>query len=209
MKRQTGFTLIEILVAVAIFGLLSIAAYTVLDSGMRSKQQTETRLEHLAQLQRLFHTLNQDFQYIVPRKTRNELGDLEPLLKGESDLAGEYFELAFSRSHWRNPAGFRRSQLQYVQYRIEDKQIFRRHRVFLDAAPNTPEIDRLLAKDIESVRIQFKVQEEQWSDQWGRFSDQASIPSAIRIQVTSALLGEIERYYHLPKFEVTKEAEEI
>jgi general secretion pathway protein J len=201
MIRSKGFTLIEILVAVAIFGLLSIAAYTVLDSGMRSQQQAETRLEHLAQLQRLFHTLNQDIQYLVPRQTRDDLGDLEAFLGGESDLAGQQFELHLTRSRWRNPADYPRSHLQRVEYRFEDEQVIRKHRVFLDKVSNSPEVDRLIAKDIESIRIQFKDVNGQWQDQWGRFEGQANnLPSAILIQVRSKLLGDIERFYLLTPF---------
>ena len=201
MRRQAGFTLIEILVAVAIFGMLSIAAYTVLDSGMRSKQQAETRLEHLAQLQRLFHTLNQDIQYMVPRQTRNELGDREALISGESDLGGQLFQLALTRSNWRNPADFRRSHLQRVEYRVEDEQVFRKHRVFLDKVSNTPEVDRLMVKDIEAIRIQFRNEGGTWQDQWGQFDAAGtSMPRAIQIQVTSKLFGEIERYYMLTPF---------
>ena len=146
---------------------------------------------------------------MVPRRTRNELGDLDPLLKGESDISGEFFELAFTRSRWRNPAGFARSQLQYVQYEIEDNQIIRRHRVFLDMAPNATEVERLMASDIQAVRIQFKAQEEQWIDQWGRFGGQNGVPTAIRIQVTSSLLGDIERFYHLTQFDIAKEETDL
>ena len=185
----------------AIFGLLSIAAYTVLDSGMRSKQQAEIRLEHLAQLQRFFHTLNQDLQYYAPRQTRNEFGDKAALLSGSSDLSGEVFDLSFSRSRWRNPAGFPRSHLQNVQYRLEDKQVIRRHWVFLDKSSNSSHVDRLMAKDIEAVRLQFKVDETLWVDQWGQFGNELTrLPIAIKVQVTSAMLGEIERYYLLTQY---------
>ena len=136
MTSQKGFTLIEVLVAVAIFGMLSVAAYTVLDSGMRSQRQSEERLSHLAEIQRLFFNMSQDIAYISKRPSRNDLGDVEPLLYGESEVSGQGFKMAFNRTNWRNPAAFPRSHMQHVEYRFEDEKIFRKHRVFLDMAPN-------------------------------------------------------------------------
>ncbi|MEL0068585.1 MAG: type II secretion system minor pseudopilin GspJ [Gammaproteobacteria bacterium] len=199
MNGQRGFTLIEVLVAVAIFGMLSVAAYTVLDSGMRSQKQSEERLSHLAELQRLFFNISQDFAYISKRPSRNDLGDLEPLLYGESDVSGQGFKMAFNRTNWRNPAGFPRSHMQHVEYRLEDEKIYRKHRVFLDMAPNTPEVDRMLAADIESVIVQFQSPTKQWSDGWGQFVEmQDKMPVAVRIQITSKLFGELERYFFIP-----------
>jgi len=200
MKRQTGFTLIEILVAVAIFGLLTVAAYTVLDSGVRSKQQSEARLEHLAQIQRLFYSLSNDLQYLAYRRVRDELGDYQPLMSGESDLSGLAFKLAFSRSNWRNPAGFKRSNLQFVDYRIEDNQVIRRHRVFLDKAPNSAEMDRTLADGINAISVRFLDANQQWQDQWGMFEEQQlSVPLAVVISIETDLYGEIERYFSIEK----------
>ena len=199
MIKSRGFTLIEILVSVAIFGLISIAAYTVLDSGMRTKQQSELRLSHLSELQRLFFNLSQDVAYLTQRRSRNDLGDIEPIILGESDLSGETFKLAFNRTNWRNPAAFPRSTMQHVQYHLEEQGIYRSHRVYLDMAPNSPEIKRLLASQIEAVRLEFKSPDGQWSDGWGQFTEmQDKLPRAMRIRVTSAILGEVERYYFLP-----------
>lgn len=209
MTSTRGFTLIEILVAVAIFGLLSIAAYTVLDSGMRSREQAELRLSHLAELQRLFYTINTDLNYLVPRRTRNDLGDVEAIMSGHSDISGEDFSLKFNRGHWRNPAGFRRSHLQHVEYWIEEQQVFRRHRVYLDMAPNSPEIDRMMASQVSAIRIQFQNKDKQWTDEWGQFSEQADqLPMAVRIQVTSDLFGEIERYFLVTQYSLTPERDE-
>lgn len=199
MRVQRGFTLIEILVAVAIFGIISVAAYTVLDSGLRTQQHAEERLTHLSQLQRLFYNLSQDIAYLTQRQSRNDLGDQESIILGDSDLSGETFRLAFNRANWRNPAKFPRSHLQHVEYRFEEEKIYRRYRVYLDAAPNSPEVDRLLASQIESVRLEFKAPDGQWSDGWGQFTEMRDkLPRVMRIQITSKLVGQIERYYFLP-----------
>lgn len=207
MKHNRGFTLIEILVAVAIFGLLSLAAYTVLDNAMRSQIQAEQRLEHLAQLQRVFYNLGQDLNYFILRQSRNELGDREPVLSGESDLSGQSFSLSFNRSNWRNPARLPRSQLQHLNYYFEEGKLFRKHRIFLDQAPNSTEVVRQLASDIKAVRIEFLGPDKQWRDNWGQYPEQADkLPLAIRVQLTSEKLGELERLFSLPGY-LTEPAE--
>ena len=199
MKPVRGFTLIEILVAVAIFGMISIAAYTVLDSGMRSQSQSKERLSHLAELQRLFFNLSQDVAYMTQRRSRNDLGDIDAIILGESDVTGNYFKVAFNRANWRNPAAFPRSHLQHVEYRFEDERIYRKHRVYLDAAPNSPEIDRRIANNISAAKVEFKSPNGQWSDGWGQFSEMRDkLPRVMKITITSKVVGEIERYYFIP-----------
>ena len=130
--RSRGFTLIEILVAVAIFGFLSIGAYTVLDAGMRSRQQTEARLTQLATLQRAVQTIEKDLQMLSLRQVRDEFGDKIPLLRGQSEQSGQESAIEFTRSDWRNPAGLPRSNLQHVIYNFEQGELKRLHSIFLE-----------------------------------------------------------------------------
>ena len=205
LKQQQGFTLIEILVAVAIFGLLSVAAYTVLDAGMRSQANSEPRLQQLAELQRFMHSLSKDINYLSLRRSRNELGDVEPILSGTSDLGGQIFELSLTRTAWRNPANFPRSNLQHVSYRLEDGKLIRKHRIFPDQAPNSPEQEVELISEITAARVQFMDNQELWQDQWGLFIEQQNIlPRAIRIRLETKRFGEIERFFFLEPMAVPK-----
>ena len=196
--------------AVAIFGLLSIAAYTVLDAGMRSQADSEPRLQQLAELQRLMHNISRDINYLSVRRARNELGDYEAILSGSSDLGGQIFELTLTRTGWRNPARFPRSNLQHVSYRfnVEEQRLIRKHRIFPDQAPNSPEQEVILATNIVSARIQFQNDQQMWVDQWGMFAEeQSTLPRAIRITIETQRFGEIERFFFLPPMTPVEETE--
>lgn len=58
---DAGITLIEIMVSMAIFGLIGTAGFTMLDQTLRSRAQTEGRLERLGALQRSMYVINLDF----------------------------------------------------------------------------------------------------------------------------------------------------
>lgn len=63
-QRRTpdaGITLIEIMVSMAIFGLIGTAGFTMLDQTLRARTQTEGRLERLGALQRSMYLINLDF----------------------------------------------------------------------------------------------------------------------------------------------------
>lgn len=58
---QAGFTLIEMLVALAIFAVIGAAGFAVLDQALRAQRQTDGRLERLAEIQRTMHVVTLDF----------------------------------------------------------------------------------------------------------------------------------------------------
>ena len=191
-----GFTLIEILVAVAIFGLLSIAAYTILDAGMRSRQQTEKRLSQLEIVQRAIHTIEQDLRMLSARQVRDEFGDRVPILRGESEQSGlqTYFE--FTRAGWRNPAGLPRSNLQHIIYSFEQNTLKRHHKIFLDQTSNSPGVTRTLLQDVSHFSLKFLNQQKQWKNTWSILNssdDNQQLPKAVKVSLELEPFGKIER----------------
>jgi len=191
-----GFTLIEILVAVAIFGLLSIAAYTILDAGIKSRQQTEERLNKLEIVQRAIHTIEQDLRMLSARQVRNEFGDKVPMLRGESEQSGLQTFFEFTRAGWRNPAGLPRSNFQHVIYNFEQNTLKRHHTIFLDQASNSPAVIRTLLEDVTHFSLQFLNQQKQWKNTWsllGKSDDQQQLPKAVKLNLELEPFGKIER----------------
>lgn len=196
MRHTRGFTLIEILVAVAIFGLLSVGAYTVLDAGMRSRAQTESRLSRLETLQRAVQVIEKDLRMISLRLVRDEFGDKLPLLKGQSEQSGQQAFLEFTRADWRNPAGLPRSNLQHVIYRFDQGKLERLHSIFLDQASNSPTITRTLLEDVNAFSLEFLNEQNGWNNSWsilGFSEGKFLLPKAIKIKFEIEPFGEIER----------------
>jgi general secretion pathway protein J len=86
MSRRTdaGFSLIEMLVALALFAMIGGAGLSVLDQIMRTQAQTEGRLDRLAQLQRMMHLVMIDLSLALPGSVA---GDGEALAVGDTAYA--------------------------------------------------------------------------------------------------------------------------
>jgi len=211
-RHSKGFTLIEIIVAVAIFGMLSVGAYTVLDAGVRSQQQTEFRLEKLAKLQRAIQTIEKDLHMLSLRQVRDELGDKIPLFRGQSDASGQVSFIEFTRANWRNPAGLPRSNMQHVIYNFGQGKLNRVHSIFLDQTSNSPKVTRALLDDMKSMSMSFLNKAGQWTSTWAMFDSQSldsSLPRAIKISMEVDTFGLIERLIVIDLVAKTKSEEEI
>ncbi len=64
-QRQRGFTLLEIMIALTIFAVISTLAWQILDGAMRTSSATENSAAKLNQLQRAWSLMERDFFQIV------------------------------------------------------------------------------------------------------------------------------------------------
>jgi general secretion pathway protein J len=69
LKRQAGFTLIEVMIAIALMAVLSVMAWRGLDSVTRANSRLEERTEDIARLMRALDQLERD----VALRTTTEL----------------------------------------------------------------------------------------------------------------------------------------
>lgn len=119
--KSAGFTLIEVIIAMSIFAIVAILAYSGLHSVIMSKTNTEASLERLQELQMTMLTLSSDLQQLSNRQAHDALGGtLHALSTQSSELLIE-----FTRSGWRNPANLQRSSLQRVAYQLKDDSLIR------------------------------------------------------------------------------------
>ncbi|MCK8390594.1 type II secretion system minor pseudopilin GspJ, partial [Erwinia amylovora] len=67
MHKQHGFTLIEMMLALAIFSVLSLMCYQILQGVMRNGELTRQHVTRLEEMQRLFSLLDRDLsQAMIP-----------------------------------------------------------------------------------------------------------------------------------------------
>lgn len=75
MKHQHGFTLLELMVAMAIFAMLAVAGWQVFDSVNRARERAQFHADNLAVLQYAYLQLQQDMSQIIPYQALDAQSD--------------------------------------------------------------------------------------------------------------------------------------
>ena len=163
-RFRNGFTLIEVLVALAVFGVLSVMAYMALGQTLSNADMLGERMERLEAIQRAIRFLDSDLMQAAPRPVRGLLGDgYEPAIR--SSFASEY-ALEVTHGGWTNPAGLPRGTLQRSAYRIEDGELIRYHWRVLDRTINNEPIEPVLLDGVESIVFRYLTSDGAGSEQW-------------------------------------------
>ena len=193
-----GFTLIEVLVALAIFGVLSALAYMTLGQTLNNSDMLNERMDRLQSIQRAMTYLSTELLQAAPRPVRADLGQYEPALR--SSFAGD-FALQLTHNGWPNSAGVPRSTQQRTAYRIEEDELIRYHWNVLDRTVNNVPVATVLLDEIDSLTFRFLQSNGDWSDQWPPITAQSSssssnsisMPRAVEIILTLPDEGELTR----------------
>ena len=121
--RQQGFTLIEVLVALAITAFVAAAAYAGISAVLDGAGQLRSVAQRTEALERALGFLDRDLRQFVDRPVRDEFGEEQPALSG-GPLA--YFPLSLTRDGWYNTQQLPRSDLQRVHYYLEEGALWLR-----------------------------------------------------------------------------------
>jgi general secretion pathway protein J len=196
-----GFTLLELLVALAIFGLLAAMSYSGLQAVLEQQSYTEQAADRLGELQKMYLIMQRDIEQIVPRTVRDEFGDAQqPLVGGDA--------LQLTRGGWRNPAGRQRSTLQRVGYAYDDEQLVRYTWSVLDRAQDSEPLQQPLIEDIENMLLRYLDGNDEWQEQWpdavaGIDADPAdtlpALPKAIEVTIEHKTFGTLVWLFQLPR----------
>lgn len=169
MTRQAGFTLIEMLVALAIFALIAVASSSLLGGAIAGRGALARTDERLAGIEVARAIIKADLAQIALRATRDESGRRRPwrFLGRDPGLAGAAPALAFTRRGWSNPeAGEARSGLLYVEYVFADSELVRLAHHRPDTVAATPVTRRVLLSGVDEPHLRFLGGDGQWLTEW-------------------------------------------
>ena len=174
MIRARGFTLLELLVALAIFAVLSVMAYGGLRNVLDTRAQVEVEAARLTALQTTFTLIGRDVEQVLARSVRDNFGDAQPPLIGGGDQL-----LEFTHAGLRNPSLQARSQLQRVAYQLKDGRLQRLTWPMLDRAPNSEPQQAELLGGITAVEILFYDQNLAPQQEWPQASTGSTTPQVL------------------------------
>ena len=189
VSRRSGFTLVELLIALLLFALLSAAATAMLNFGVTARERSGQRLDELASITRARALMTADLGQAAPRLWRAENGVAQPAFQsagGVDGAAGNQGEsiilLSFVRRGWRNDGGARRASLQRVEYRRAGDRLERRAWARVDGG--APGVASVLFTGLTSVRLRFFADGD-WRDRWNPLQPDA-LPEAVEITISGA-----------------------
>ena len=154
LPAQRGLTLIELLIAMAIFAVMTASMFVAFDSFQKGKSVTEASAKRLKHYQLTFNILARDFQQMLPRTVRDEFGSETPLYAVRSEVGSD---IEFTRAGWnRSPfSKVKRAELQRVAYYLEEKKLMRSSWRVLDRAEDTLPDRTELLDGVESLKFVF------------------------------------------------------
>ena len=193
---QSGFTLIEVLVAISLLAIVMGLAYASLGQTILNAQTLSDRMDRLQSIQRTMRYLSTDLSSATRRPVRSELGDCCSAAVAIS--AANDYALAVTHGGWKNPAGMPRSTQQRSIYKLADGVLTRVYYNVLDATFANNAVATELLDGVESIEFRLLLDNGESTIEWppaGSLNpnDQFQLPRAVEIILRLEDEGELRR----------------
>ena len=148
MTKRSGFTLVELLVAIAIFAVLSALGWKVFDYLIKIKERNTQHEQRLGQLQEAYQQVLRDTVQIVPI-TANVAGQVQPAVMLQNG------QLTFSKTGVTDPLmqGIPpEERVEYI-YKADEKKLYRYKYKNLNQTGNDQPETSVLLDSVDQFQI--------------------------------------------------------
>jgi general secretion pathway protein J len=193
-SRSTGFTLIEVLLALAIFGVISVLAYRATAALTDGEARLSAEAQRWRTLEALFTRFEADIRQAIPRDSRVGARSEPAWLAREADVAGNA-ALVFSRAgaEFADEPGIAG---QRIGYRLRGHAVEIAYWPQLDNAADSQPAVYTLVDGVAGFRIAYLSRAGAWRDTWP-LQGEGPLPRAVRVDLKLDSGEEIERWFAL------------
>lgn len=189
--NQRAFTLLEVLIAIALFSLLGLACYQLLERVLLSEQRIREHESQLRYIQRALGIFERDLIQALP----HPLGDDAE----RRALIGQADGLRLVQGGWRNPLDQPRSDLLQVSHRWSSGAWLREYR-----RPPSRELEagqtqtQRLLDDVRLVRLRYIDSAGHPHGTWPAADAPLSLPRALELELNAPGHPGLRRVILLP-----------
>ncbi len=192
--RQAGFTLIEVMIALAIFATMAALSYLLFDQSTRASSAISNQMSELQLLQRTLQSLSSDLAQLQPRPVR-EPGSPTSRAALLADTRNLYV-LELTRGGYANPLGVPRATAMRVAYRLDEGDLVRSQWPALDNPLAVEPRELVLLEDVVRFELRFLGDAgAEWLPQWPPLGGRSGEgrPRAVELVIEHGRWGEIRR----------------
>ncbi len=193
-RTTSGFTLLEILIALFIFSIVSMIMVSALHTVFNSQSITAKHAAALSKLQIAFLLMSRDFEQTINRPIINAKGIVEGPFIGTPDT------VTFTHAGLANPLGsMLRSTLQRTEYSLNNEQLIRSIWPVLDQTQKTLPSHRVLLRSTTALRFDYLDTDGKFQNNWPPADQKQGVfPRAVRVIITLKNWGTLSQLYLIP-----------
>lgn len=173
MKKRSGFTLVELLVAIAIFAVLSALGWKIFDYLIKTKERNQQHELQIFELQDAYQIILRDSLQLIPM-TANINGQIRPAFS-LSDTSLQFSKAGVSDPLKEGLAPYERIEYRYVP---SEKMVYRLKYRSLNITNNEQPESSVLLKNVDQFRI--TVLNPQILNQWPEAGADLSQPTSMQ-----------------------------
>jgi general secretion pathway protein J len=180
-----------LLIVIAIFAIMSAAAYNGLQSSLKAEENFSAAMKDLEAVQMSLTLFQRDIMQLSPRAIRDAYGDNEAAI-----VLFDGQELFFTRGGNFSSLKLDHTELTRVTYSLQDEQFIRSYWHHLDSTQGDQPLSASLLSKVNNLQIRVLDQNNIWHLDWP-LSDSAKI-RALEITLELEDWGEIRRLLPIP-----------
>jgi len=155
-EKDAGFTLVEVLISLFIFALISAGTMGAMLQTFAAKDRLNTASAELADIAAFRSILRADMNALTLRPMRDGVGGTENYLVTTRNPEENAAILTFSRLGRSNPTRAPRGQVERVRYLLQDGQFIRESLMHENPAERGGWAGRVLLDGIEKVEVTYR-----------------------------------------------------